>query len=69
MVFLPSLSGFAIPKILGKGNIPSIGEVIERSFMNMDYNIGSLFAISILFVILASLAIINKIDKEGELLL
>lgn len=69
MVFLPSLSGFAIPKILGKGNIPSIGEVIERSFMNMDYNIGSLFAISILFVILVSLAIINKIDKEGELLL
>lgn len=69
MVFLPAMSGFAIPKILGKGNIPSIGDVIERAFMNMTYNIGSLFAIIILFLILGSLAIINKVDKEGELLL
>ena len=69
LVFLPSLSGFAIPKILGKGNIPSLGEIIERAFMNMTYNIGSLFAIIILIVILCSIVIINKIDKEGELLL
>lgn len=69
MVFLPSLSGFAIPKILGKGNIPSIGDIIERSFMNMDYNVGSLFAMIVLFVILGSLIVINKVDKEGELLL
>lgn len=69
MVFLPSLSGFAIPKILGKGNIPSIGDIIEKAFMNMTYNLGSLFAIIILMVILGSLAIINKVDKEGELLL
>lgn len=69
MVFLPSMSGFAIPKILGKGNIPSIGDIIERAFMNMTYNIGSLFAIIILLLILGSLAIINKVDKEGELLL
>ncbi|MFA7366705.1 MAG: ABC transporter permease [Bacilli bacterium] len=69
LVFLPILSGFAIPKILGKGNIISLGEVIERSFMNMSYNIGSLFAIIILILILGSIIIINKIDKEGELLL
>lgn len=69
MVFLPSLSGFAIPKILGKGNIPSIGDIIEKAFMNMNYNIGSLFAVIILIIILGSLVIINKIDKEGDLLL
>jgi spermidine/putrescine transport system permease protein len=69
MVFLPSLSGFAIPKILGKGNIPSIGDIIEKAFMNMTYNLGSLFAIIVLIVILGSLIIINKVDKEGELLL
>ena len=69
MVFLPSLSGFAIPKILGKGNIPSIGDIIERAFMNMNYNIGSVFAIIILFIILGSLVIINKVDKEGEFLI
>lgn len=69
MVFLPSLSGFAIPKILGNGNIVMIGNVIEELFNNMNYNIGSLLAMIILIVILASITIVNKVDKEGEMLL
>ncbi len=69
MVFLPSLSGFAIPKILGSGNIVMIGNVIEELFNNMNYNIGSLLAMIILVVILFSITIVNKVDKEGEMLL
>ena len=69
MVFLPSLSGFAIPKILGSGNIVMIGNVIEELFNNMNYNIGSLLAMIILIVILFSITIVNKVDKEGEMLL
>lgn len=69
MVFLPCLSGFAIPEILGRGNIVLIGNVIEANFKNMSYVIGSLLAVIILIVILLSIFIVNKIDKEGETLL
>lgn len=69
MVFLPSLSGFAIPKILGGGRIVMIGNVIEELFNNMNYNVGSLLAMVILIVILISITIVNKVDKEGEMLL
>lgn len=66
MVMLPCLSGFAIPEILGKGNILMIGNVIEQMFKNMNYNIGSLIAIIILIIITISVLVVNKFDKEGE---
>lgn len=69
MVFLPCLSGFAIPEILGKGNILLIGNIIEQSFREMMYNVGSLLAIVILIVILGSLILIQKVNKGGETLL
>lgn len=69
LVFLPTASGFAIPKILGDGNILLLGNIIENSFMNMNYNLGSLLAMIILFVILGSLLLVSKIDSEGETLL
>ncbi|MBR4496461.1 MAG: ABC transporter permease [Acholeplasmatales bacterium] len=69
MVLLPCLSGFAIPKVLGEGNITLIGNIIEQNFVNMNYNLGSVLAIVILIIILGSILIINKVDKEGETLL
>lgn len=69
MVLLPCLSGFAIPKILGDGNILLIGNIIEQSFISMSYNQGSVLAIVVLIIILGSILIINKIDKEGETLI
>lgn len=69
LVFLPSMSGFAIPEILGEGNILLIGNIIEQSFRNMDYNFGSLLSVVILVFILGALLIVSKVDKEGETLL
>jgi spermidine/putrescine transport system permease protein len=69
MVLLPCLSGFAIPKILGEGNIILIGNIIEQSFINMSYNVGSVLAIVLLIIILGSIILVNKVDKEGETLL
>ncbi len=69
MVLLPCLSGFAIPKVLGDGNIILIGNIIEQSFVNMSYNMGSVLAVAILIIILGSIIIVNKVDKEGETLL
>ncbi len=69
MVLLPCLSGFAIPKILGDGNILLIGNIIEQSFINMSYNQGSILAVVVLIIILGSILIVNKVDKEGETLI
>lgn len=69
MVLLPCLSGFAIPKILGSGNYLLIGNIIEQSFVNMSYNQGAVLAILLLVIILSSIILINKVDKEGETLI
>ncbi len=69
LVFLPCASGFAVPKIMGEGNIVLIGNVIEDSISYMDYNLGSLLAIIILVVILGFLAILSKVDSKGETLI
>ncbi len=69
MVLLPCISGFAIPKVLGAGNIPMIGNSIEQSFLNMSYNQGAVLAIILLILILGSILLVNKLDKEGETLI
>lgn len=69
MVLLPCLSGFAIPKILGDGNILLIGNIIEQNFINMSYNLGSVLSLVVLVIILGSILIVNKVDKEGETLI
>jgi spermidine/putrescine transport system permease protein len=69
MVFLPSFSGFAIPKILGSGNLVFIGTLIDSRFMNRNYNFGSLLSLGILLIIFGSMALIFSVDKEGESLI
>lgn len=69
LVFLPSFSGFAVPEILGKGNVLFIGVLIEQAFKNMNYGFGSLLSILIIFMIFIAILIVNKVDKEGETLL
>ena len=69
MVLLPCLSGFAIPKILSSGNITLIGNIIEQNFISMSYNVGSVLAVLLLVIILGSIILVNKVDKEGETIL
>ena len=69
MVFLPCMSGFAIPEILGQGNIVLIGNVIDMLFRNMNYNVGALLSVVILALIIGAIAIVNKVDKEGDTLI
>lgn len=69
MVLLPCLSGFAIPNILGDRNIILIGNIIEQNFINMNYSLGSVIAVVILIIILGSIMLVNKFDKEGDTLL
>jgi spermidine/putrescine transport system permease protein len=69
MVFLPTLAGFAIPKILSRGNIVFIGNIIDNKFISTNYNHGSLLSVIILIFILGSILLLTRFDKEGETLL
>lgn len=69
MVFLPTLAGFAIPKILSRGNIVFIGNIIDNKFISTNYNHGSLLSVIILLFILGSILLLTRFDKEGETLL
>lgn len=69
MVLLPCLSGFAIPNILGQGNVVLVGTLIETDFTNMSYNVGAMLAVILLVIIIGAIMLVNKFDKEGETLL
>lgn len=68
MVFMPAVSTFIIPQLLGGNKNMMIGNLIEKLFiLNGDWNFGSAISIIMMLIILASMSIMNKfdVDKEG----
>lgn len=67
MVFVPSLTSFAISQVLGGGQVLLIGNVIEQDFMQgMQWNAGSGLSFVLMIFVIASMALVNLFDKEGE---
>lgn len=67
MVFVPSLTSFAISQVLGGGQVLLIGNVIEQDFMQgMQWNAGSGLSFVLMIFVIASMALVNLFDKDGE---
>lgn len=67
MVFVPALTSFVISNLLGGGKVLLIGNVIEQEFMqNMDWNMGSGLSIVLMIFVIASMALMNSYNKDGE---
>lgn len=67
MVFMPSVTTFFIPRILGGGNTMMFGDLIESKFLTEgNWNVGSSLSLIMMVLILASLGILRKADPEGE---
>ena len=67
MVFVPSISEFAIADILGGSKILLIGNVIEQEFsLTNNWHLGSGLSIVLMVFIFISMAVMNKNDAEGE---
>lgn len=67
MVFVPSLTSFAISQVLGGGHVLLIGNIIEQDFMQgMQWNAGSGLSFVLMIFVIASMALVNSFDKEGE---
>ncbi|MBR3295668.1 MAG: ABC transporter permease [Clostridia bacterium] len=68
LVFLPAVSSFVIPKLLGGGDYVLIGNLIEIYFLTAgDWNFGSAISLIMAIIIIVSMWLTKKIDRNpGE---
>jgi spermidine/putrescine transport system permease protein len=65
LVFLPAVSSFVIPKLLGGGSYMLIGNLIENQFISIgDWNFGSSVSLIMTIIIIISMYITKKVDKN-----
>ena len=67
MVFVPSVSTFAISKMLGGGTDLMLGDLIEQQFLGGAYNphLGAAIALVMMVIVVVCMAIMNRFG-EGE---
>ncbi|MGI6213130.1 MAG: ABC transporter permease [Christensenellales bacterium] len=66
MVFIPTISTFAISQLLSDGNIFLFGDSIQTKFSMGLYGVGSIMSLIMLILVLASNFLIGKFYKEGD---
>ena len=67
LVFLPAISSFFIPKLLGGGDYILIGNLIENYFViTGDWNFGSAISLIMTIIILISMYFTRKLDKDTQ---
>lgn len=65
LVFLPSVSSFVIPKLLGGGGYMLIGNIIETQFITVgEWNFGSAISMIMALIIMFSMYLTRKIDRD-----
>lgn len=63
LVFLPAVSSFFIPKILGGGQYVLVGTMIESQFLTSgDWNFGSAVSLIMVIIIMVSMYFMKKAD-------
>ncbi|NMB95695.1 MAG: ABC transporter permease [Clostridiaceae bacterium] len=67
MVFMPAITTFVISRLLGGGHYTLIGNLIEQQFIfTGDWNFGSALSFVLMILILISMLITRKYDKDYE---
>lgn len=66
MVFVPSVSTFAISRMLGGGSNMLIGDLIEEQFLGGAYNpnVGSALSLILMVIILIIIGVTNTFDSD-----
>ena len=67
MVFVPSVSTFAISRMLGGGTELLLGDLIERQFLGGAYNpqLGAAISLMMMIIVLVCMLVMNRFG-EGE---
>lgn len=68
MVFIPSITAFSVPKLLGGGMTDTLyGELIEYQIkQGNSLDVGSAMSVVLLICVVISTVIMNRFDKEHE---
>ncbi|MEW8956992.1 ABC transporter permease [Clostridium sp.] len=67
MVFMPAVTTFVISRLLGGGQYMLVGNLIEQQFTTMDdWHFGSALSIFMIIIILISMAIMGRYDKDSK---
>lgn len=67
MVFMPAVTTFVISRLLGGGQFTLIGNLIEQQFLLVgDWNFGSAISMVMMFVILLSIGVMSRYERENE---
>lgn len=67
MVFMPAVTSFVIPNLLGSGKVNLIGNVIEQQFLaTYNWGFGSSLSLILMILILLSIGIMNRLDRDVE---
>ncbi|NLW14663.1 MAG: ABC transporter permease [Erysipelothrix sp.] len=67
LVFLPAVSTFVIPQLLGGGGYVLIGNLIENQFVSIgNWNFGSAISLIMAVIIMFSMHLANKFDQDNE---
>ena len=64
LVFLPAVSSFCIPKLLGGGQYMLVGNLIEKQFLTVgNWSFGSAISLIMTIIIMISMYLTKKFDK------
>ena len=67
LVFLPAVSSFFIPKLLGGGQYFLIGNVIENQFITVgEWNFGSAISMIMAVIMMLSMYLVRRIDSNNH---
>lgn len=65
LVFLPAVSSFFIPKLLGGGKFVLIGNIIENQFLTAgNWGFGSAISLIMAIIIMISMYFARRVDKK-----
>ena len=67
LVFLPAVSAFFIPKLLGGGQYFLIGNVIENQFITVgEWNFGSAISMIMAIIMMLLMSVVRRMDAKGN---
>ena len=67
LVFLPAVSSFFIPKLLGGGQFFLIGNVIENQFITVgEWNFGSAISMIMAVIMMLWMYLIRRVDEHNN---
>lgn len=67
LVFLPAVSSFFIPKLLGGGQYFLIGNLIENQFITVgEWNFGSAISMIMAVIMMVMMMLVRKVEKRNQ---